>query len=534
MVSPIKIKFPDVKTDVIPMDGGLNEAVSSIEMKPGELITCKNYYITEGSSGGYVSIKGYERFDGHPKPSSVGLVDGVDTLRESARTLIEQVPGVGSILGIHVFKGKVYAFRNKTGAASAGMYVSSALGWVQIDTSSNPLAPNGHYEFINYNFLTSPNSEVMIWVNGQGQAKIYDEVLVTSITNAGMGVLDKPTHLSVFAFRLFLSYLGGSLQYSELGDPNTWTGTAGEIGIGHDITALDSSVGGSLVIFSESSIKVLKGTTTATWVVEDFSNVVGAYSSTLAKIFDTLIFVNDFGATTLSAAQDFGDFSSNSISEKIKNTLLKKRGLIRSSVAIRSLNQYRLFFSDGKGIVFSFLNKKLRGVTTIQYPLGVLVTAEGEYSDGTPIALFGSSSGYVYEMDSGTSFDGAVIEHRMVTTYYHYKSPRFWKRFNRLTFEIASNSPITFNIKPSYDYSSIGFAKGSIQALSVTGPGGVWGEGDWGVMTWAGSDITNRVFYDLLGVGTNLSISLGTTSKYTTQHTVQNLITDFVILGRQL
>lgn len=536
MATAPRINTPEVKTDVIIMDGGLNEAVSSIEMKPGELILCKNYYLTEGSSGGYVSLPGYERFDGTPLASTVAGDETDDAAREAARDAITVVPGEGAVLGVHIYKGEVYAFRNKVGGATAGMYVATVAGWQEIDTSTSPLSPSGSYEFVNYNFLATPNEEIMIWVDGTNQARIYNGTLVTVIST-GMGVLDKPTHLSIAGTRLFLSFEGGSLQYSNVGDPTDWVVGAGEIGIGYEITALDSSVGGTLIIFCNNCIKVLEGVadqTPGNWLLKDYSNVVGAYENTLQKIFDTLIFVNDFGATTLSGAQDFGDFAANSISEKIKNTLLKYRSLISASIAVRSLNQYRLFFANGKGLVFSFFNKKLRGVTSVQYPIAVLHTADGELSDGTQAYFFTSAGGYVYRMESGTSFDGTAIESRLVTTYYHYKSPRNWKRFHRITFEIASASPLTFFIKPSYDYSLSGFAKGTQRSFDVLGAGGVWGEGEWGEMLWAASESTNRVFYDLLGIGSNLSISLSTSSKYRQSHVVQNQITDYFILGRQL
>jgi len=136
MTTPRRISFPEVKTEVIPFDGGLNESVSSLEMKPGELILCKNYYITEGSTGGYVSLSGYERFDGQPAPSSIPI--GVwsdnqpwldtnpwddefenDFAREEARDLIGEVGGVactGPVRGSFTFGGDVYAFRDKAAA----------------------------------------------------------------------------------------------------------------------------------------------------------------------------------------------------------------------------------------------------------------------------------------------------------------------------------------------------------------------------------------------------------------------------------
>jgi hypothetical protein len=52
---------------------------------------------------------------------------------EDQRALIDVVPGEGSVLGVWVFGATTYAFRNKVGGATAGMYKSSSTGWVEVN-----------------------------------------------------------------------------------------------------------------------------------------------------------------------------------------------------------------------------------------------------------------------------------------------------------------------------------------------------------------------------------------------------------------
>ena len=61
------------------------------------------------------------------------------TIADEARTAIEDqrdnisiVPGEGSVLGVWVFGGNVYSFRNKNGNATAGMYKSTSTGWSEV------------------------------------------------------------------------------------------------------------------------------------------------------------------------------------------------------------------------------------------------------------------------------------------------------------------------------------------------------------------------------------------------------------------
>lgn len=529
-----RLRFSSVRSEPVIMDGGLNENVSSIELKGGELIAGYNYQLVEGSQGGYISVAGYERFDGTEKPSSIGATDDDHVDQDAARELITEVPGSGNVLGVHIFEGKVYAFRNAEGGATAAMFVATATGWDEIDTSGDPLEPDGNYKFFNYNFTGDPNDFSMYWVDGENATRAFDGTTVTVISNAGMGADDKPINLIAHNDRLWLAYVGGSLQYSTAGDPADWTTSAGEFGMGREITNLIASVGNTLIVFCDEAIKIVNGYSAEDFVVESYSNFSGAYSNTAQRVFGTVIFMDDRGVTSLEAAQEFGDFKSNSLSQRVQKTLQNNKQSIACSVVSRSLNQYRLYFSNGGALYFSFLNKKLRGVTVIDFIKPVLTVTEGEDANGDIVIFFTSTDGYVYQMDIGTSFDGVAIDTLMSTAFYHYKSPRNWKRFKEVTFEIASISDLTVNIRFSFDYVSGYIPRSGIMQIDLTGAGARYGEGVWGTMRYSGSENTNMIKYPINGLAANMSVTIRTSEAYKRQHTVQNLITDFQLCGRQL
>jgi hypothetical protein len=137
-------------------------------------------------------------------------------------------------------------------------------------------------------------------------------------------------------------------------------------------------------------------------------------------------------------------------------------------------------------------------------------------------------------MDVGTSFDGSLIDTRLSTAYYHYRSPRNWKSFQQISIEVSSIDDLVFGVRASFDYAAQGTIKAAEDEFFIPGAGSVWGEGLWGTMLWAGSETTNRVMYKFNGIGSNMSISIYTSEKYNRSHTVQNMITDFIIAGRQL
>ena len=65
--------------------------------------------------------------------ADASLVSELQSAIEDQRSNITIVPGEGSVLGVWVFSGDVYAFRNKSGSATAGMYKSTSTGWSEVD-----------------------------------------------------------------------------------------------------------------------------------------------------------------------------------------------------------------------------------------------------------------------------------------------------------------------------------------------------------------------------------------------------------------
>ena len=72
--------------------------------------------------------------------ADASLVSELRERIENQRNLITIVPGEGSVLGVWVYNGNIYAFRNKVGGANAGMYKSSSTGWQEVDLGQAQVA----------------------------------------------------------------------------------------------------------------------------------------------------------------------------------------------------------------------------------------------------------------------------------------------------------------------------------------------------------------------------------------------------------
>jgi len=609
---PPQLSFGPYRTDVVELRGGINENVSSIELKGGELIECRNYMLAEGGYGGYISTKGYEAVDGKVVPSEVvsyittldeflvtvepgdtvvctetsesfTVVGVQDTILELTSALADittepsdsltllgsplgqitnirpqigatvdyhaatdaayanvlEVPGEGDLLGVHIFQSKIYAFRKKVGVAEVGIYKEdSTAGWTAV-TQAVPLvysAGNHSFEFTNYNFYATASSSYFYFCDGVNKARECTGSLTNIIDNAGMDPNDKPTHILAINDRLFLAYPGGSLQGSTLGDPGDWTTAPVEFGVGKDISNLAAGVNSTVLIFSApDGIKILNGTIEENFELTTFSDEAGAVPWTVKNLLGTTFFVSDQGITTMEGVSEFGDYATNSISQNFKRTLLSNRANIVLALTSKELNQYRLFFSDGKAIYVGFEGKELQGATLMQFGTRIKTAAQGQRADGSDLLVFTSDDGYVYRMDSGRSFNGNDIVCRMVTAYYHYGSVRNFKRFKRATFEIFGENGQEIYLKCLFDYReplqpSVGFYE---QSVFRSVGGAVWGDGVWGDMVWGSNSVTSRVPTYINGLGTNMSYLLISKERYRTQHIIQNIITDYEICGRR-
>lgn len=96
---------------------------------------------------------------------------------ETARALIQPVPGSGRILGVWMFKGVVYAWRNNAGATAAVMYKSTSSGWSAVALGLTlPFTSGGVTEITAGQTITGATS---------GATAVLTRVVKTSGTWAG-------------------------------------------------------------------------------------------------------------------------------------------------------------------------------------------------------------------------------------------------------------------------------------------------------------------------------------------------------------
>ncbi len=451
----------------------------------------------------------------------------------------------------------VLALKDVTGSFAASEILGNGVTVTATVTSDSyelyNLEPHGSYSFIKGRFDLLPGlqrQEVTFFTNGVNYPTYYDGTNIVPIIHTNLpdsqGVF--ASHIIEFKNRLFLAYSDGRLWYSGVGDPlnyDTVTGGAGEIYMSDEITSLVVGRGGVLVVFCRNSIQIIKsiidsnlssGTTQADYAFfnETFSDKSGALAQTTERVLGEILYLDDRGVTKLENTDTYGDFTAGTISDNIQKTLLEKKDLVVTSAVHRENNQYRLFFSDKTGLIFTFnKERKIKGITSIKYDHVLTCFTEGENLSGELQMFFGSDDGYVYKMDSGSSFDGGSIQTKLATAFYSYNSPTNWKQFKKLTMETQAVKGFRFYGIPEYNYRDFRVPKSLEASYTSVGSGGTWGSDSWGHFSYGSTEVESPVLY-LQGYGNNMSMVITSSSKYAEPHTLSSLLVEYSIIGRKM
>lgn len=421
-----------------------------------------------------------------------------------------------------------FIFASQTGTFQAE-YLTVSGGDQQIatiagDSSAITLPAGGRYSFANYNFTGASSTERMYGVNGVGRGFEWDGTVFVPI-NTGMAS-DIPIRIAAHRNHLFFAFSGGSLQHSSIGNPYQWsviTG-AGEIGIGEEITGLLADVSGALSIFGQGKVAVLLGTDSANWELRTLASDAGAKSWTMQNIGQP-IYVDNRGLRSLETTDRYGDFITGTMTQLIY-PLFKAKAAAGvtpvGSVRIRAKDQYRLFWSDGTGIIVYF-GRQQPEVTLFDLGFAVTCVESCLSSTGVETIHFGSSTGMVYELDAGTSFDGSVIEAFLRMPFNNIGSHSYKKRFHKVQIDVdCPGQSAVIGVLADFDYAAPSAIYAEKQNLTAYGSGGFWGETPLGGVYWS-APVEGTIESRLDGIGRNISVVVASESATETPHTIQTI-----------
>jgi len=484
--------------------------------------------------------------------------------------------GAGDVFAVTYLQEKLYGVRNRS-TIDTRIWESSLTGvWTAVDdrdaTGHPELLIGGDYRFArgsfshfddwsdpadklytgedfryeDIKFLTTSNTPP-IWIRDGLFAYITNTNLPDNYDSGNPDkLIENAICAASFKDRLFLGYPSGRVLYSAPGNPLDFdvVNGAGDFYMEDPITNFVVSLGDSMTVFCTNSTYIIQTAADAgissqseffyKFYNEQFSNRSGAIAKTANRILGRIIFMDDRGMTAIDATEAFGDFDAGALSKNVQVTLAQKQNLITCHVIHRAKNQYRLFFSDGTGLIWTFNEEqKIKGITAMDAGITVLCTDESEDSNGDVQIFFGSSDGYVYKMDSGTSFNGDAIKTRFSTAFYSYSTPSIRKRFRKITLEGRASRGVIFYGKLEFDYRASTTPKGVTEEASSLGIGGIYGLDAYGSFTYGTTEVQNPILRDD-GYGKNMSLVMITENKYTEPFVLNSMIVDYTQAGRIL
>lgn len=479
-----------------------------------------------GTSSLYIAFT-----SGSTEPSEGDAISGATS---GATATIERVVlktgswGGGDAAGYLVLSGQTGTFQseNVDNTTTSAVNVMSFGG----DSSTVTMAPSGKVRSKVYNFYGATNAKRLYFVTGEDTAFEFDGTVLAPVETGLTSALDKPTFIGVHNNHLILGFNGGYLQISGTGLPMSFSSTDGaaDFNIGDDVTGIISSTKTSTIIAARNKISYLTGQDKNNFNLDDISDDSGAIADTMQIVGEPYL-LDNIGVRSLSATDQFGDWAMGTVTQRVEPVFKKKKeqGLtVIGAFRVRGKNQYRLFWSDGTGVSIYFGRSEPE---CMLMSLGFNPTcfASVEDSSGYEVLLAGDDSGNVYQMDAGTSANGADIAAYLTLSYTHQGAPQQEKKYHRAFVDVTdgdSGNALYYTHNIAYGEPSAPTAPEGNDTV-YTG-GGFWDVSTWDQFYW---DSATQAFMiaDIYSVGTSISMTIFSDATYEKPHTIASVTINY-------
>lgn len=403
--------------------------------------------------------------------------------------------------------------------------------------SAITLAVGGRFEFVKCNFSGDISTRRIYGCDGVNKCFEFDGDVLAPIKTSL--VADAPSHIAFHKNYLVISS-GSSILGCASGFPFIWTAVAGawQIATGDTVNGMitlpGSQTTATLGVFLRGNTAFLYGTDPTTFNYVTFNTGIGAFPYSAQNLFDTFV-LDSLGVVTLKTTLNYGNFLPTTLTKNILPFIQQERTRITASSIQREKAQYRLFFSDGYALYATIINQQYLGAMPILFPSPVFCCDETSLADGTEASYFGSSDGlgYVYQLDKGTSFDGADLGAYITMAWDFVKSPRIDKTFRFASLEVQGEGYAEIN----YGY-QLGYGNPQIEqpvaidlALNLS-QAAHWDQFTWDEFVWDGANLMPSNV-DESGTAENIQITIATGTNYFAPFTVNSIIHQY-LMRRQM
>ena len=442
------------QTFPIEFRGGLISNLSPLQQGTnavGSATILQNFEATK--EGGYSKIKGYEKY--------------------STTT----VPGSGPVLAIKVISSGRIVTARQNAANVTEYYYGTGTVWTSM--GARPLL-GGKVRHALYNLN---GDDKVVFVDGSNYPGIYNTSGNTFTAVSSSTDVLGAEYIAVFKNTAFYAK-GNNVVFTapfSVDDFSSANG-AGSINVASAITGL-AVFRDQLIIFTADSIKRLTGNTTADYQVSPITDRIGCVNGdTIQEVGGDIMYLAPDGIRLLSATDRIGDFGLDIASDPISKDATTFLGSTPNftSVLMREKAQYRIFAyieseqSDvAKGLIATkFVSQGATGISwSSTFGIKAYV-ADSRYSGTSETIAFANTDGYIYVLDTGSSFDGDSIDAIFESPYMPISDPQVRKSFYKITLYAEPTGSMSLDLNVKYDFgtnTNTGVIQPTTQTIQSTG-----------------------------------------------------------------
>jgi hypothetical protein len=432
------------QTFPIEFRGGLISNLSALQQGTnavGSATILQNFEATK--EGGYSKIKGYEKYSN------------------------TEVTGSGPILALKVISSGRVVVARRNASSVTEYYYGTGTTWTSM--GARPLL-GGKARSALYNL---DGNDKVLFVDGVNYPATYNTSGNTLTAITGSADVLGASHVAVFKDTAFYAKDNNVFFTAPFTVDNfSAADGAGSLNVASDVTGL-AVFRDQLIIFTTDSIKRLTGNTTSDFQVSPITDRIGCVSGdTIQEVGGDIMYLAPDGIRLLSATDRIGDFGLDIASDPIAKDASLFLGSTANftSVIMREKAQYRIFAyieseqnEVAKGLIATkFVSQGASGIswsTTFGIKAHI---ADSRYSGTAETVAFASGDGYVYIMDTGSSFDGANIDAIYESPFMPISDPQLRKSFYKMTLYAEPTGPMNIGLNVKYDFDS-GTNTGALQ-----------------------------------------------------------------------
>lgn len=413
-------------------------------------------------------------------------------------------------------------------AGAATVSTSGATCTLSGAQTTISMLPGGRIEWAKGNFGGQLSTLRAYGADGVNKCFEFDGDVLAPITTGLTD--DRPTHIAYHYGFLFVSR-DASITHCGPGTPYRWSSTdsGGEIAAGDTVTCMISVPGNqtspALAVYQENNTSILYGSdpdpTTGDFKFVNFTADSGARPYSAQALSDTISF-DHLGVSGLATSLNFGNFTATTYTRNLMPFIEQERQRVIASSANQTKGQYRAFFSDGYGLYLTFDGQQFIGAMPVLFLNPVTCIDTSTTANGDEVTFFGSSDGFVYQLDKGTSFDGAAIDAYITLAWDNFRLQRQIKGYKGARIEVIASAYVSFEFGYQIGYGTTTITQPAAADYAISSTSPIWDVFVWDEFYWDGQ-APEPSSIDMVGSGENVQVTIASETDYIPAYTVNSI-----------